>query len=159
MARYVTDTIGAFEGQHRFLSNFWMEPFVVDLPGLGPVEVKSAEHAFQALKARREHDARGILTKATPGGAKREGRRVELRDGWMDVRIGAMAHVLASKFAPSSELGRRLVATAACEIEEGNAWGDTYWGVVLHDGRGDNWLGRLLVARRSTLQFMGEGRA
>ena len=153
----MADKISKFDGKHRFLSNFWMEPFVVALPEVGVVEVKSAEHAFQALKARRAQEARRILTKATPGGAKRKGRQVELRPDWMDVRIGAMAHVLAGKFAPGSELARSLVATSPYDLEEGNDWGDIFWGVVPLAG-GENWLGRLLMARRSGLQFVGEER-
>ena len=153
----MTDKIEKFEGKHRFLSNFWMEPFVVGLPEMGFVEVRGAEHAFQALKARHTQEARQILAKATPGGAKRKGRQVELRPDWMGVKIGAMAHVLASKFAPGSEAGRSLVATAPYDLEEGNTWGDTFWGVVPLAG-GENWLGRLLMARRSGLQFMGEER-
>ena len=46
---------------------------------------------------------------------------------------------------------RCLVATGDAIVIEGNTWRDTYWGVDLKTGEGENHLGKILMRVRSEL--------
>ena len=150
--------IDAFQGVYRFLSNFWEQPFTVTVHGKSVV-VPTAEHAFQAMKADAQIDALGILNAKTPGQAKRMGRQVEMRPDWDSIRLAAMDTVIEAKFAAGSPLAERLLATGDAFLQEGNTWGDAFWGVTRnHIGArttsvGENWLGRLLMLRRHRLRM------
>jgi predicted NAD-dependent protein-ADP-ribosyltransferase YbiA (DUF1768 family) len=58
--------IDKFEGEHRFLSNFWPSP--VDLDG---ETYASAEHAYQAAKTLIPEERKKIQEAVTPGEAKK----------------------------------------------------------------------------------------
>ena len=47
------------------------------------------------------------------------------------------------------ELREQLLATGEAQLIEGNTWNDTFWGVC--KGKGQNWLGRILVEVREEL--------
>ena len=65
------------------------------------------------------------------------------------MKLGVMRELLAKKFEPSTELGEKLKKTKKVKLVEGNTWNDTFWGVCR--GKGENWLGRLLMERREEL--------
>lgn len=52
--------------------------------------------------------------------------------------------------SPGTELGEKLLATGVVNIEEGNSWGDTFWGVC--EGHGENHLGKLIMEQRDALR-------
>ena len=132
-----------FQGQHRWLSNFWPAQVVLD----GKI-FPSVECAYQAAKTHPLQ--RGPFLYCEAWQAKRLGRTVELRSDWEQVKVPTMRSLIEQKFAPDTELGEKLKATGNCQIVEGNYWGDVFWGVC--KGRGQNWLGRLLMERRAFLQ-------
>lgn len=143
-------TISQFEGEHRFLSNFYESP--IALPSWHPAggtTVFSVEHAFQSAKTVDTDHAYAIATAPTPGKAKRMGRSVQLRPGWDEGRKAIMVALLRIKFAPGTIEANRLLATGNNVLIEGNTWGDYYWGVC--HGRGENWLGRCLMLVRAEL--------
>lgn len=129
--------IDSFTGEYRFLSNFYPCKVVFD-----SITYDSVEHAYQAPKtldlARREL----IRDASTPGVAKRLGSKVKLRDDWEVVKCRIMYDLLKQKFR-DPELRRKLLATGAHKLVEGNTWGDTYWGKC--NGVGKNYLGKLLM--------------
>jgi ribA/ribD-fused uncharacterized protein len=135
--------IDSFRGEYRFLSNFY--PANVVLDGL---TYSSVEHAYQAAKTLDEHYRARIRHTATPGDAKRLGRRIFLRSDWKQAKVGVMFELLRQKFAEEPLRGR-LLATGDEELVEGNEWGDTFWGVC--GGRGENMLGMLLMRVRGEL--------
>lgn len=142
-----------FRGHYRFLSNFYESPFT--LPD-GNV-ARTVEHAFQAYKARHQDDYLAILAAATPGEAKRLGRRAAIHPDWDVTRVDVMRRLLALKFAEGTVLARRLTGTGDAFIVEGNTWHDRFWGVchcAQCRGAGDNQLGRLLLARRDELRVL-----
>ncbi len=55
------------------------------------------------------------------------------------------------KFTQHADLAEKLLATGDAVLEEGNNWGDEFWGVV--DGRGMNWLGTLLMTVRDMINI------
>lgn len=136
--------ISTFAGRYDFLSNFYLSPFTYD----GHV-YKTVEHAFQAMKTL-DPTMRGMIRNApTPADAKRMGRAAVLRPEWDEIRNDVMLDLLRLKFRPQSGLADCLVSTGDEELVEGNTWGDTYWGVC--NGRGENWLGVLLMMVREEL--------
>jgi ribA/ribD-fused uncharacterized protein len=137
--------IDSFSGKYRFLSNFYSgNPVLLDGEWF-----PSAEHAFHAMKTTNREDWLAIRNAGSPGEAKRLGRRVSLRPGWEDFRLQAMETVLRAKFSHRG-LAQKLMDTGDEELVEGNAWGDTFWGVS--GGIGHNHLGRLLMRLRSELK-------
>lgn len=146
--------IDRFDGEHRFLSNFWPEPVI-----LKDKWFPTAEHAYQACKFADPAQQHAIQIAETPGRAKRLGTTFQpLRPGWDDMKIRVMTAVIQAKFAPTTELSHRLMATGGQQLIEGNTWGDRFWGCVLEPGPqhgtwvGRNELGRILMEQRRWLQ-------
>jgi len=68
------------------------------------------------------------------------------------MKADIMLELLRLKFA-FYDLGMLLLATEDAVLEEGNWWGDTYWGVCPSgSGNGENMLGRLLMQVREELK-------
>jgi ribA/ribD-fused uncharacterized protein len=134
------DGILVFSGRFRFLSNFYPAKVTYDR-----VVYPSVEHAYQAAKTLRAASRLLIKNAPTPGEAKRLGRQVPLRANWDSMRLAVMLDLLRKKFK-HPELRDLLLETGALHLEEGNTWGDTFWGTV-HD-RGHNHLGKLLMRVR-----------
>lgn len=139
------ETIDEFRGEYKWLSNFWRDGFQFE-----GKTWPSSEHAFQAMKTTDERDREEIRHAETPGKAKRLGMKVKLRPGWDDMRVDVMRKILEAKFTHSDDLKRRLLETGDAQLIEGNTWGDTFWGMC--DGRGQNWLGVLLMELREKLR-------
>ena len=87
-----------------------------------------------------------VFSKLGPSEAKKLGHEVELRENWNKMKLQVMYDVLKAKFNQNSELKKRLIATKDAYLEEGNGWGDRYFGRCY--GRGQNWLGILLMIIR-----------
>lgn len=138
--------IKEFKGPHFFLSNF----YISDVYYLG-YTWPSSEHAYQAAKfhPHRPDIWAKIITEPEPAVAKRIARRFKLdqRPDWLQVNEQIMFDILRSKFS-EPKLMSQLLATQGEYLQEGNTWGDAYWGVDLYSGRGENKLGRLLMRLR-----------
>lgn len=133
-----------FDGEHRFLSNFWPSRVVY-----GGIDYANAEAAFQAQKVL-DPDVRANFSELSPGQAKKAGRQVRLRPDWEDVKTEAMARVVAAKFRQDGDLARKLLATGSRILIEGNDWNDVTWGVCR--GKGENRLGQILMALRRDMR-------
>lgn len=135
--------VSSFSGEHRFLSNF----YPADVVGPGGFTYRSVEHAYQASKTLDRTCWVQLRDMASPGQAKAFGKRLPMRQDWGAVKIPEMRKLLVQKFAPGSPLTAMLAATSG-PIEEGNAWGDKFWGVDLASREGRNELGKLLMEIR-----------
>jgi len=62
-----------------------------------------------------------------------------------------MIDFLWQKFS-QPEYQEFLLSTKNKILMEGNTWNDTYWGVNLETGEGNNFLGRILMEIRDTLK-------
>lgn len=140
--------IDKFEDEYAFLSNFYPSP--VQENG---ITYPTIEHYFQAQKTTVPFERAAIANVATPGQAKREGRRITLRSNWEQIKEQVMLDGLRLKFA-IPELAEKLLATGDAELVEGNSWGDTTWGV--YNDIGENRLGKLLMQVRQELKEKGE---
>jgi N-glycosidase YbiA len=136
--------IDHFDGNYRFLSNF--HPVKVVFEG---DEYPSVENAYQAAKTLIPSE-RYAIRLATPGAAKRLGKRVRLRSQWNELKLSIMLNLLDQKFK-NPELRHLLLETKDVELIEGNEWGDTFWGVC--KGLGQNHLGRLLMQIREEIRY------
>ena len=135
--------IDKFDGQYRFLSNFYL--WRVEFDGL---VYTSVECAYQAAKTT-DPDLRIDFTDMTSGQAKRAGRRLKLRPDWDKIKEGIMEQLLLDKFSAKG-MKHKLLATGDEELVEGNDWNDVEWGVC--DGVGKNKLGKLLMKVRAILR-------
>lgn len=138
------EIISEFRGRYRWLSNFW--PSAIVYSG---AEWPTVEHAYQGAKTFDVQQAEDIRTCATPGLAKRLGRKVTKRPDWDDVRITIMHDLLRRKFQ-IPYLRALLLRTGDAMLVEGNNWNDTFWGVC--NGHGQNQLGKLLMRVRDELR-------
>lgn len=143
------DVIDCFDGEYRFLSNFY--PAKVEWEGR---IYDNNEAAFQSAKCIDEKD-RDKFCKMNPSEAKRTGRHVKLREDWEDVKVGVMLSICFAKFAQNEDLRKKLLETGDAELIEGNTWGDKVWGMV--DGEGKNHLGRILMKIRDVFRHLETG--
>ena len=146
--------IREFQGEYRWLSNFW-PCRIVSKTGL---VFPSVEHAYQACKCKDPEQMKRFMV-GTAADAKRLGRQFkarywgmvegkeqlivpefEIRPDWLSVRVEVMRRLLEQKFAPGTELAAKLKATGEEELIEGNRWHDNYWGCCLC-GRHDQFRG------------------
>jgi ribA/ribD-fused uncharacterized protein len=153
--------IDSFTGDYEFLSNFYPSLIEVRVPGARAVEkwyAATVEHGFQAAKTEDSDQMVWVLSAPKAGEAKRRGRQVTLRSDWEDQKVLVMLELLRKKFSPDNSvepggpLTEKLLATGYEELVEGNTWGDTYWGVDVNRGRGNNVLGECLMLVRQELR-------
>jgi ribA/ribD-fused uncharacterized protein len=168
-----------FEGDNEWaaLSNFWQGQ---------PIQFQNftfltAEHMFQAFKARNPADFKRAIACPTAAEVRQFGKHMlRLRPDWERVKYDAMRLALACKFRLGREEAGVLLATGDALLVEGTTWGDEVWGVDLKEGRkrattenrdgepwapgegwqlapGRNWLGALLMARRAELHAEQQG--
>lgn len=140
----MTKQIASFQGEYRFLSNFY--PSEVELDGM---VYPTIEHAFQAAKTLNLDMRESIRQASTPGKAKRLGRIAPLRADWLGVRLDVKYGLVKQKFS-KEPLRTKLLNTGDAELIEGNWWGDTFWGVCM--GKGENNLGKILMRVREELR-------
>lgn len=115
--------IQTFSGEHGFLSNFAPSPLAFE--GL---TYPTVEHAFQAAKTLDPDERREVASQPTPGKAKRAGRKVTLREGWVEyIGYDTMRTLLRIKFADPG-LRERLLDTRHSLLVEENIWHDQRWG-------------------------------
>lgn len=152
----MTDAILKFQddsGQHTFLSNFYPSPIQAVLGNRFDdiIIYPTVEHYFQAQKSLDIVYQKSVAEAASPGKAKRLGRKVTLRPDWETVKYDVMRVGVSAKFYEGTELAQMLLDTGDAYLVEGNTWGDKVWGKV--DGQGSNWLGIILMARRAELRY------
>lgn len=155
-------SINRFEGEYRFLSNFFIEP-----------DGTTVEHEFQADKTLVEDERKWILSQPTPGKAKRagskrglNGRKITLREDWEEIKVERMRHWVRRKFMDHRDIRIKLLDTSGLVLIEGNDWHDTFWGICdgtcrsgPHKPFGDNNLGiALMDIRRFCSNTINGGR-
>lgn len=148
--------IREFQGQYRWLSNFW--PATVELGG---VMYPTVEHAYQASKTIIPKERMWVYGCKTPGDAKRMGRELTLREDWLRIRLTIMEDLVNKKFTRYPDLMSKLAATYHCVITEGNYWHDNFWGECYCEKCTHrvkyNQLGGILMGIRNTYWETGQG--
>ena len=123
------------------MSNFHYSPLIYDNRYWN-----TAEHAYQAAKTNVAGEKEAIFMAPTAKDAKKMGKRLTLRPDWDEVKVDIMYEIVKAKFHHNPTLREMLLLTTGLEIEEGNWWGDTFWGVC--KGEGLNNLGKILMRIR-----------
>jgi ribA/ribD-fused uncharacterized protein len=145
--------INSFQGDYRFLSNFW--PCSIQYQQL---LYPTVEHAYQAAKVENLVIKEKIKDCPTPAAAKDffKNHQIKPDQGWTVARkLLVMEELLTLKFGGQEPfLTRALLATSDAVLIEGNTWGDTFWGV--YDNIGENHLGQLLMKVRAALVLQKE---
>lgn len=136
--------ITEFRGYYDFLSNFFAYPFIYN-----GRRYFNAEAAYQAQKLPTDKGREQFMAISAPA-AKKLGKTVELREDWEAIKVEVMRAVVSAKFEQNPDLAKLLIATGDKHLEEGNHWGDRFWGTV--NGAGQNMLGKILMEVRSKLQ-------
>ncbi len=150
----------AFQGENRFLSNFW--PCNVILPAeiinkkeLPEMVFETVENAYQAWKSS-SFKQRQMIQNMKPGKAKDFSRTNEfqIREDLTDnLRIQAMGMLIEQKFSDKNlELKNMLLNKEDALLIEGNDWNDNFFGFCLKTGQGQNHLGRLIMKTRNNLK-------
>jgi ribA/ribD-fused uncharacterized protein len=138
--------IKEFQGDYRWLSNFW------------PVEIEynsrvfqSVEHAYMAQKNLSDVWQEFCVNETDPKLVKKMSLEIRLRSDWEEVKLSIMEDLIRIKFA-NPTLKEQLLDTGDDLIQEGNTWGDTFWGVDLETGAGKNLLGKIIMKVREELK-------
>lgn len=144
----MTDKIATFTlPETRWLSNMW--PCHVYINGL---EYGSVENAYVAQKTNDENIRLHVQT-LEPRKSKIFGDSIQLVPDWENKKLNVMRHLIKEKFSDKNkELMTKLMETRNILLEEGNYWKDTFWGVDMNTGKGLNWLGIIIMDRRTELQ-------
>ena len=135
-------SIPSFRGEYTFLSNF--HPIIIRYNG---ITFPSVEHAYQATKSA-SVDVQKAFPYLTAAQAKKYGREISIRSDWLAVQLYIIKDLLVLKFK-NPPLRKALLDTGRELIEEGNTWGDRFWGVC--NGVGQNHLGRILMDIRESI--------
>lgn len=150
-------SVNSFDGKWSFLSNFYDSPIHQEHNG-EIIDYPTVEHAFQACKTKNWELRKEIAAAATPGRAKRAGRKLFLREDWEDIKIDVMASLIKGKFQWAN-LREKLLSTGDAYLEEGNTWHDNFWGNChcekCKDIQGQNNLGKILMAERDRIRKSG----
>lgn len=137
--------IGNFDEKYAFLSNFYPSSVTDE----DDITYPTVEHYFQAMKTLDKAQRFNMAIQSTPGKAKRLGRKCNLRPDWESIKDSIMEDALRKKFSDPI-LKKALLDTGDEYLEEGNTWGDQYWGV--YNGIGKNKLGKLLMKLREEIK-------
>ena len=136
--------IHKFENETAFLSNF--EPVQIEYNGM---VYPSVENAYQSAKSD-NMDWKTFCLTCEAREVKKKSKDYELVENWEEIKIDVMHRCLIKKFS-QTEFMTKLVATGNQNIQEGNYWGDDFWGINLkvNPNVGENHLGRLLMNLRT----------
>lgn len=141
--------IKEFQGGYRWLSNFWYleSPFVYQ--GLHFI---TNEHFYMAMKIK-DLNTRKQVSHYPLKGLKAFCKTLPLREDWDEIKLSVMLYGLRYKFSKSNPtLRQKLINTEDLYLQEGNYWGDKFWGVCLKTGEGENHLGKLIMQVRDEIR-------
>src|SRR5205807_5124608 len=95
--------ITEFQGEYRFLSNFYPAEVVYE-----GITYPTVEHAYQSAKTLDMNQRRRIAALSAPAEAKTEGRKLPLRPDWEQVKTQVMEDCIRYKFSHHKDLREAL---------------------------------------------------
>jgi ribA/ribD-fused uncharacterized protein len=140
------DKIVQFKGDYKWLSNFY--PCDIRFKGkLYP----SVEYAYLSAKSDDKAWKKYCAdAKEKPSKTKKKSQYIQLVPNWDTIKLDVMRNCLEIKFN-QEPLRSWLIETGNSYLQEGNTWGDCFWGVDLDTGEGENHLGILIMDIRSKM--------
>lgn len=145
--------IDTFKGRYYFLSNFYPQPIYYN-----GVIYTTSEHAYQAMKATNEQDARLVRNQISARMAKNIGGQIQKREDWESVCYQFMLDIVRAKFQ-NSWLREKLLETGDEYLKESNYWHDNIWGSCTCEkcqDKGKNWLGEILIKVREEIKLQNK---
>lgn len=138
-----------FAGKNRWLSNFYPVEVVYN-----DIWFPSVEHAYQAAKKIYDESWVDYVLQNNAGDVKRKSRELNLSNAekitWSHHRTLIMFNLLIQKFH-KEPFKTKLIQTGEFLIEEGNSWGDGFWGVDKKTRVGNNTLGKIIMKIRENM--------
>jgi hypothetical protein len=107
----------------------------------------NAYAAYQASKCANENDKRAF-TRLNALKAKKRSRTITARDDWDKIKFDIMYKIQEAKFTQNEDLKEKLLKTKGL-IVNNTSYPDKDYGV--HNGRGKNALGAILMELRDNL--------
>lgn len=142
----MSNSITSFRDEYDYLSNF----YEVKVRWDGRT-YRNSEAAYQSAKTL-DAQLRDTFASLDASSAKRMGQRIPLRADWDIIKTTIMDTIVRVKFKQHPDLAKRLVETGDVELIEGNDRNDTFWGVDVRTGKGENHLGKILMNIRQDLR-------
>jgi ribA/ribD-fused uncharacterized protein len=121
----------------------------------------TAEHAYQAGKAKRAEVQKWLLDAPTPSLVAMAAHGLytwEIASNWSEIKFDRMRKVLRAKFSQHEDLREILLSTGDARIVEVGRVDSPVnrtWGEI--NGKGQNMLGVLLMELREDLKAMSSG--
>lgn len=132
--------ITEFKNDYRWLSNF--APVNITYKG---IVYPSVEHAYMSAKSDDEGWKKFCANANNyAGDVKRKSRTVKLVANWEEIKVSVMEECLRQKFS-KQPFKSKLLSTGDVLLQEGNFWGDKFWGGCMKTGQGRNVLGELIM--------------
>ena len=137
--------------KYEWLSNFY--PCEIEVDG---IIYPTVEHAYVSFKNPTDVEflAKCRDKNIEPGKIKKEGEKINIHGfhKWKKMKVGIMRELLIKKYT-QEPFRTLLLETKNQNIQEGNYWGDRFWGVDLkvNPNEGENYLGRLTMNIRHLL--------
>ena len=85
------------------------------------------------------------------GRVKRKSKTIGLVENWEEIKVSVMQTCIQQKYS-QEPYKTKLLNTHLQWIEEGNTWGDSFWGVDVETRQGLNILGKLIMKFRDDLR-------
>lgn len=150
--------ITQFRGEYSWLSNFFPVDVILHPEDLNePIIFPSVENAYQAGKCSNSTDMLNFVD-ITPAEAKKLSRLKKYKTKQFKkttnfelFKLELMYGLLVQKYniEPFKSL---LIATGDCYIQEGNLWGDMFFGYCLKTNQGKNHLGHMIMNIREKIK-------
>ncbi len=148
-----------FQGEFRFLSNFYPAQIVYTVAGTENFTYPTSEHLYQVFKTltlpRNEQKfwVEKILSNPSPFHAKKVAKKLPIEtEAWNEIAYHCMSVTVFQKFHQNEHLKNLLLNTGSIELVEFNSWNDITWGVNIETGEGKNQLGKILTETRTYFQ-------
>lgn len=144
------------EKPYGVFSNLFRRPIVFE-----DKEFATAEHAYQAGKAKRPEVQKWLLNAPTPSLVAMAAHGLytwEIMPNWSELKFDRMRKVLRAKFSQHEDLREILLSTGDARIVEVGRVDSPVnrtWGEI--NGRGQNMLGVLLMELREDLKANSSG--
>jgi len=91
--------INGFQGQYKFLSNFYEK----ELTFRGE-HYATSEHAYQAYKTTNNEDHRLVQSQSSPRMSKKYGSLIKCRKDWENIKYDLMLEIVRAKFQDPDSL-------------------------------------------------------
>ena len=138
----------------NWFSNFTPFPMPVVDNATG-ISYKTPEHLYQAMKTLDMEQRKAVAACATPGQAKRMGRKITMRPDWQTIKFDVMVYVQTKMCHLDPAYAERLKASPDDRLIEWNNWHDNIWGTCTcpkcADKPHENLLQKALIKVRDSL--------